>query len=641
MSKIFGILNFRENEISDENLRSNLQTNFDQTEEKLSGWTEKNIGLFQIDLNAEENPLTQNSFQIKEGNNFGIVADVNLTNHLEIFDKLGILPSEQNKFSDKQLILEAYRKWGENCPEYLAGDFAFAIWDEPKRKLFCARDHFGSSTLFYYKDSEKFIFGSQPKWILSFEGVEKKFNLRKLGIFLLPEPHTFTAEQSWFENIHPFPAGTSLTIDKNLVNEKRYWKPELGKTLPYKSEEEILEAFREILFEVIEARLRNNPFPVSLLSGGLDSSSIVSVAAKILEKQNREINALAGVVADDKKEKFADERFFIDQFKSFPNVRINHVTVPEVGPFSDLEKFFEHYDNPYLTSRYYLYTTFSRKAYKIGATTLFDGALGEMGPTAHGWGGFAEMFVRFRWLKLWRELKLRKELYNDSIRYNVRANTINPLLPQFLINLRQHGKFQEEHQLNEYHPLQKNIAGKLSAEIDFKKHTRGRILPDHAKNQLNDLKFLQKKMSENVPINYIVEPVEVRCPLLDKRLIEFTLGVPLSLKFKDGYYRYLIRAALDNILPPEIQWRTSKKPFSPDYLRRYNSQIGEVRELLAAIKPNDPLREFLDIEKIKSWADLEIPETERYTVKEQIARDHLPVAIYLIYFLRKFSEFRL
>lgn len=635
MSKICGILNFENEEFIDkEDLNLSFQKLFGSNGLKTSVWTEKNVGLIQTGFNFSGDKANQ------AGPGLSIVADTSLTNRTELFEKFGVFPSEHTKFTDQQLILKAYEKWGESCPEYLAGDFAFAIWDGPLKKLFCARDHFGASTLFYYKDAEKFVFGSKPTLILNFKDVEKKLNLNKIGIFLIPEPHTYLTDQSWLEGISVLPAGTSLTVDRDGIKPRKYWTPAFTETLPFKTEEEFIEAFRQMLFEIIQARLPIDKPAASLLSGGLDSSSIVSIAAKILEKQNREINVFAGVLGNEQDEQFSDERFFIDQFKSFPNVRINYVSAPGAGPFSDLEEFFENQDSPFLSSRHYLYTAFTKAASAAGADTLLDGVFGELGATAHGYGGFAELFAQFKWLTLWRELKLRKELYNDSIRYNIRANIISPLLPQFLINLR-HGKLKNETPLNTYNPIQKDLAESFLKEVDPGEFIRRRVSANHRRSQINDLKLVQKLMGENYSFSFGPEPVEFRYPFLDKRLIEFTTAVPIELKFKNGYYRYLIRVALDKILPPKIQWRTSKTPFSPDYMRRFNSQIEGVRDLLADISANDPLREALDIEKIKNWADLSIPDTERYTENEAIARDHLPQAIYLIYFLRKFSEFRL
>jgi asparagine synthase (glutamine-hydrolysing) len=640
MSKISGIFNFTQENVAKDKINLELQSRISSIEEKPNIFLEKNVWLFQQNFNSQVESSTDKASYNNTNSELFIVADADLTNRSELFIKLNVPSIEQKKTTDNDLILKSYEKWGEVCPEHLVGDFAFAIWDKQKQNLFCCRDHFGASSLFYYKDDERFIFASQPKGILDFGNVEKKFNKNKLAIYLLPEAHTLTTDQTWFENIFPFPAGTSLTIDKNGIKSRKFWKPELGQALPYKTEEEILEAFQKLFFEIVEARLQNASPAASLLSGGLDSSAIVSVAAKILLKQNRSLNAFAGVLSDYENENISDERYYIDQFKSFPNVKINYITAPNAGPFSDVESFFENNDSPYITSRHYLYKAFSKAANKIGAGTLFDGCFGELGATFHGHGGFAEMFAHFKWITLWRELKLRKKLYNDSIKYNVRANVINPLLPQFLIDLR-HGQSGNKLTLNKYNPLQSELTKNLLSKVPINSHLQKRISPNHRKNQINDLIFIQEKMNDHFPLNYNEAPVELRYPMLDKRLIEFALAVPLNLKFRDGYSRYLIRAGLDKILPPEIQWRTSKTPFSPDYMRRYNSQIGEVRELLESIKPNDPIREILDIDRIKEWANLKISDAERHSYKEEIARDHLPQAIYLIYFLRKFSEFRI
>jgi hypothetical protein len=277
---------------------------------------------------------------------------------------------------------------------------------------------------------------------------------------LLPEPHTFLAGDSWYEGIIPFPSGTSLTIDATGIVEKKYWSPCVPEPLPYTSETDLLDAFRELFLEIVGANLGRAKPAASLLSGGLDSSSIVAAASHILAKENRELDVFAGVLADSNDPTYTDEKYFIDQFKSVPNIRINYVSAPNKGPFSELEDFFEHYGSPFVSSRHFLYTAFSRKAHSLGAATLFDGSFGEFGPTSFSIGGFAELFTGFRWLSLWRELKLRKELYGVPIGYNIRAEIISLLLPQMVINLR-HLRLRKPKRFNEFHPLQSDFAASM------------------------------------------------------------------------------------------------------------------------------------------------------------------------------------
>jgi hypothetical protein len=124
-------------------------------------------------------------------------------------------------------------------------------------------------------------------------------------------------------------------------------------------------------------------------------------------------------------------------------------------------------------------------------------------------------------------------------------------------------------------------------------------------------------------------------PLLDKRLLEFCLAMPAGLAVREGYPRYPIRAALEGILPRRIQWRTSKLPFSPDYFVRYNAQIGIAREFVAAIGPHDPVRTIVDVERLRT---LLVPVDA--VAGSVAARDQVPWTLYLISFLRQFSEFQ-
>ena len=113
--------------------------------------------------------------------------------------------------------------------------------------------------------------------------------------------------------------------------------------------------------------------------------------------------------------------------------------------------------------------------------------------------------------------------------------------------------------------------------------------------------------------------------------------MPTGMDVHDGYQRYPIRAALDGILPPRIQWRTDKKPFSPDYLVRYNAQLGIAREFVSAIGPHDPVRTIVDVDKLQQLLALPVDQNHRGAAA---ALGQVPGTLYLICFLRQFSAFR-
>jgi asparagine synthase (glutamine-hydrolysing) len=159
--------------------------------------------------------------------------------------------------------------------------------------------------------------------------------------------------------------------------------------------------------------------------------------------------------------------------------------------------------------------------------------------------------------------------------------------------------------------------------------------PDQRRQQASEIRFLLRAHADWWARTR-EERIRFTHPWLDKRVLEFCLAAPAHLKMRNGYQRYLIRAALDGVLPKRIQWRTTKAPFSPDYNARYNAQLGKAREFVAAIGAKDPVRAAIDVAQLKRLLN---PVDLRAT--STIARDLVPASIYAICFLRQFSEFRL
>src|SRR5207244_858826 len=125
---------------------------------------------------------------------------------------------------------------------------------------------------------------------------------------------------------------------------------------------------------------------------------------------------------------------YIDHFQSWPNINITYVTDPLRGPFDDIEKNVWSYDSPFITSRHYQYTALSAAAKNIGARVILDGLLGELGPTCHGEGYYSELLVRMHWIRLFRELRLRKKIDSGSIK----SELLKGLAPYSFLNKLRH-----------------------------------------------------------------------------------------------------------------------------------------------------------------------------------------------------------
>ncbi|HEY9176782.1 MAG TPA: asparagine synthase-related protein, partial [Flavipsychrobacter sp.] len=595
-------------------------------------WIGNNIGLGQRTIYN-----TQESFEDKyplEDKNAAItlVGDFRLDDRESLISKLGLHPTTRN--TDGYLILEAYKKWGINCTQHLLGDFAFVIWDAKEQLLHCFTDHFATVPLYYYYNGQKFFFASDIRQLVAVDGVPNKINENKLATLVVETAGDMFRTETWFKDIYPVPAATVITVGENGIKKLPYWEPTIGKPLHFKNETDFREAFQDVFFAAVKDRLRSHYPVTALLSGGLDSSSVVAVAAKILERENKELHVFSSVLPDGDNSGIEDERYYIDLFKQFPNINIHYINERDTGFLNNIKKLHSEQTSFPLTSRHYLYDAFAKEATALGSRTILDGSYGELGATHHGHGIYAEQLKNLNWLWLWNELNARKKLTNESVLYNLRYHVLKPFVPEALIyRKRDEANLFKQNKYNFLNPdLSNQLENKLALSKDQLRRRYIKPLTNHRLNQLNTIKTTQHKGNPRMSF----ETGEYRYPFRDIRVIEFGINAPAQYKIRNGYKRYMVRGGLDGILPKEIQWRMDKKPFSPDYFRRYNSQIGKAKEFLNDISDNDPVRNVVNVDQLKTWANILVSDTEKNNNTLIIALHYLPQGIYLINFLRRF-----
>ena len=182
---------------------------------------------------------------------------------------------------DSEVILKAYHKWGERCPEYLHGMFAFAIWDLRRQHLFLARDRMGIKPLYFTQDGQRLRFASNPQALLAAGGVDTSIDPVALHHqftlhAVIPAPHTI------LKGVRKLVPGTSITIDcKAATVENRYWHLKAMRPEQSMDESEWTQAIHDALRDAVRKRLDVADVPVGvLLSGGLDSSLLVALLAE-------------------------------------------------------------------------------------------------------------------------------------------------------------------------------------------------------------------------------------------------------------------------------------------------------------------------------------------------------------------------
>src|SRR4029453_17668353 len=257
-----------------------------------------------------------------------IVADARLDNREELataLDTYGVL-------GDAELILRAYLRWGEACPPKLLGDFAFAIWDGANRRLFCARDHIGVKPFYYHQAPGTFLFASEIKALLTNPTVPYSLNRVRVADHLVG---LFDDQKATFyRDIYRLPAGHALTVSRERTRIWSYWTLDAVRELRLGSDEAYAEAVREGFTAAVKSRLRSRRPVGSLLSGGLDTASIVATARSLRGTDDGDLDTFTAVfpglpAADLRK---IDERIYVDALVAQGRLRAHYIRGDVLSP---------------------------------------------------------------------------------------------------------------------------------------------------------------------------------------------------------------------------------------------------------------------------------------------------------------------
>lgn len=186
----------------------------------------------------------------------------------------------EGDLTDVERIVGAYEKWGEECVDHLIGDFAFAIWDKRKRRLFCARDHFGVKPFFYSRVGNSFIFSNTLNVLRLDRRVSDELNEAAVKDYLdlgLNQDLSSTV----FRDIQRLPGGHTVSLENGAITTRCYWTPTVKNQVRFRKPDEYVEQFNELLTTAVKDRLRTDRVSISM-SGGLDSTSLAVVARALL-----------------------------------------------------------------------------------------------------------------------------------------------------------------------------------------------------------------------------------------------------------------------------------------------------------------------------------------------------------------------
>lgn len=471
--------------------------------------------------------------------------------------------------SDTETILHAFEEFGERCVQKLRGMFAFAIWDFRGESLFIARDRIGKKPLFYAQtDDGEFVFGSELKTLLVHGGVKREADLAALDAYLsfgyVPE------EFCILNGVKKLPPGHSLTYREGRVEVREYWDIELTPLDADMPEAEWCRFLRDKLREAVEVRLISEVPLGAFLSGGVDSSTIVGLMSQLSAQPVKTFSI------GFREDSFDELKYARIAAKHFNTEHHEFIVTPDL--FDLVNEIVRHFDEPFADQSAlptYMLSKMAREHVTVvlsgdGGDELFAGYSRYVTDRKRSGYGRIPKTVRRKVLE-----RAGAMLPHAAPGKNYLHNISLDPLDRYIDSI---SAFNRPRKGYLYSPgLAASLNGSGSAaERLFKQF--GEKLP--ASDPLARLLYLDSKtylpgdILTKVDRMTMANSIEARVPLLDHELIELVAAMPSGLKMKGTETKYILKKAMEGIVPNEILYR-EKQGFGVPVAQWINDQLRD------------------------------------------------------------------
>ncbi len=596
MSAIFGILDVAGRPLDDDWIKSMQQDMAHRGPDGQGLYREESVVLGHLLLQVTPESIYDTS-PYEEGD-LVITANARLDERGALMDKLNIVGEERNTITDPQLLLSSYRQEGKNFVKNIYGDFSFAIWDKQKKELFCARDQMGIKPLLYYFKDNRFAFATELKAIAKLPFVETGIDnvyLRNRALAICDENH-----KTSFKNICRLNPASTLSINNAHLAIKQYWQPKYKRNKEFKTEEDSAAAVKRLLEKIMTDYTKVIGNVGATLSGGLDSSTIVCVAAKKLNEAGKKITTLSSVYTPGlEDEDDPDEMEFIeaiiDQEPNIDPVFVYHSSLSFINGVD--EKISRNYEPP--NGFYYVDEALNKQFHLKSVRRVLSGYLGDATVTNTSINPIPILFTSLRLGALSKLLSQYKKNGKQPISAVLKNAVLTGITPKFFQKAwaKYKGNFDDSRSIDML-PLKLSSREKLALQnkihrtFQISNFSTGDIAANIWPNRL----FLFDEDWDCGASHHELEPTY---PLCDRRLVELLLQLPVEHFHADGKRRGLIRKAMAGILPEIIRTRTRKGAYAPGYTKLVKNELEKVNDFIQNVGSTSDLGNLLDLQKLK------------------------------------------
>ena len=494
-------------------------------------------------------------------------------NYIELAEELRGLGRRFRTGTDTEVLLQAYEEWGEEAFGRLNGDFAFALWDREAGRLTCVRDRLGVKPLYYTTAGGRFRFASEIKALLLDPAVPRTPNEERLADFLARGLIDHTS-QTLFDGIEQLSPGSLLVVTPAGVERPRRWYA--AHPAP-RSKASVADSVRELFVDAVRLRLRSDVPVGTALSGGMDSGSVMAVAAMLNREAGAEPPTSFSARSHDPN---VDEGKYIAEVVSSTGGRNIDVFLTESDVVSSIDELLWFMDEPFHSPTVYGHWRVLGRARAEGMIVVLEGQAGD------------EVFCGY-----------------------------DHLLPAFVYSFLTTGKLRAAFATIGARAAISRV-GRRRAILDVAKHLapaslRARRIPSWLGERVDgtravvparDIRSHQRHLLTVTPLpaflhhddrNSMSVSVESRSPFFDHRLAEAALALRPGELLRDGVLKWPLRAAMRGLVPDAIVDRRDKQGFSVDQSEWVSGRLGDVIDATLA-EPETAARGYVRVPELHS-----------------------------------------
>jgi asparagine synthase (glutamine-hydrolysing) len=532
-----------------------------------------------IDLITGEQPA------FNEDETVAVVLNGEIYNYRELRADLETRGHTFRSASDTEVLPHLYEEYGRDMVQHLNGMFAFALWDDKRRRLFIARDRCGEKPLYWGVFERTLLFASEPKVLLAHPSVRPDLNVNALRRYLsfdyVPAP------LSIYEGISKLPAAHSLTLENGQVEVRPYWRLSYKTREPVPSVTEAAEQLRVLLEDSVRMRLVSDVPLGVLLSGGIDSSLVTAMAVRASSETVKTFSISFAESSFDESEyarrvaQFLGTDHHEERFSSSLAANL----VSEIGAWMD-----EPMSDPSLVPTYLL-SRFTRKHVTValggdGGDELFAGYPMYFG---HRMARAYNRIPRLLRTGLIEPLVNALPVKTKNLSFDYRARRF--ITASHYDEVARHHVWFGSFTPQDQESLLTDVA-KQSTDQDIYRDAR-RMFAECDSNDLTECMqsldtqlYLAEDILTKVDRASMAVSLEVRAPYLDPRVAEFAASLPSRYKLHGYTSKYILKQAAKGLVPSFV-WRRGKKGFGVPFAKWLK---GELRPLARDLLSPDRLR---------------------------------------------------